>query len=47
MLAKFGVGAVMARSAGCAINDIWDRDIDKHVERTTDRPITSGEISVG
>lgn len=36
----------MLRSAGCAINDFWDRNLDKHVERTKNRPITSGELSV-
>jgi 4-hydroxybenzoate polyprenyltransferase len=33
------------RSAGCAINDFADRDIDKHVKRTADRPLTSGRIA--
>jgi 4-hydroxybenzoate polyprenyltransferase len=33
------------RSAGCAMNDFADRDIDRHVQRTKDRPITSGKIS--
>ena len=46
MLGVFGLGAILMRSAGCTINDIWDRDFDKKVERTKDRPITSGEISV-
>ena len=41
----FSVGALAARSAGCVINDYWDIDIDKHVERTKFRPLTSGEIS--
>lgn len=39
-------GSVVMRSCGCVINDIWDRDIDKKVERTKQRPIASGEISV-
>lgn len=34
------------RSAGCTVNDLWDRDVDKHVARTKHRPITSGKISV-
>ena len=46
MLAIFGVGTVVMRSAGCTVNDLWDRDFDKAVERTKSRPITSGEISV-
>jgi 4-hydroxybenzoate polyprenyltransferase len=46
MLASFTVGAVVMRSAGCIINDLFDRDIDKKVDRTKDRPIASGVISV-
>ena len=46
MLAVFGVGTVVMRSAGCTVNDLWDRDFDKKVERTRNRPITSGEITV-
>jgi hypothetical protein len=46
MLAVFGLGTLVMRSAGCTVNDLWDRDVDKHVERTKSRPITSGEISV-
>lgn len=45
LLLIFSVGTVLMRSAGCAINDFADRDIDKHVQRTAQRPITSGEIS--
>ncbi len=41
----FTVGTVLMRSAGCAINDYADRDFDKHVKRTAERPITSGKIS--
>lgn len=41
----FTIGALSARSAGCVINDFWDSDIDKHVERTKYRPLTTGEIS--
>ena len=44
LLVIFTVGTVLMRSAGCAINDYADRDIDKHVKRTVDRPITSGRI---
>ncbi|PUA20572.1 4-hydroxybenzoate octaprenyltransferase [Glaciimonas sp. PCH181] len=41
----FCVGTVLMRSAGCAINDYADRDIDKFVARTVQRPITSGKIA--
>jgi 4-hydroxybenzoate polyprenyltransferase len=44
ILAIFTLGTVLMRSAGCAINDYADRDIDKHVKRTAERPITSGRI---
>jgi 4-hydroxybenzoate polyprenyltransferase len=40
----FTLGTVLMRSAGCAVNDYADRDFDKHVQRTVDRPITSGKI---
>ena len=42
----FFLGVVFTRSAGCVINDLWDRDIDARVARTSTRPIASGEISV-
>ncbi len=45
VLFVFVCGVVLMRSAGCAINDYADRDIDKHVSRTRDRPLTSGKIS--
>jgi 4-hydroxybenzoate polyprenyltransferase len=44
VLAIFTLGTVLMRSAGCAINDYADRDFDKHVKRTAERPITSGRI---
>jgi len=44
LLFIFTLGTVLMRSAGCAINDYADRDFDKHVKRTVDRPITSGKI---
>ena len=34
------------RSAGCAVNDVADRDVDRHVKRTAQRPVTSGAVSV-
>ena len=44
LLLIFTLGTVLMRSAGCAINDFADRDIDLHVKRTADRPLTSGQI---
>ena len=41
----FTLGTVLMRSSGCAVNDYADRHIDKHVERTRDRPLTSGKVS--
>ena len=41
----FVAGTALMRSAGCVINDYADRDIDKHVKRTQQRPITSGQVS--
>ena len=41
----FFLGTVLMRSAGCAINDYADRDFDRHVKRTRDRPLTSGRIA--
>jgi 4-hydroxybenzoate polyprenyltransferase len=41
----FTLGTLLMRSAGCAINDYADRDIDRHVERTQNRPVTSGRIT--
>ena len=46
LLVKFFFGAALMRAAGCAYNDIVDRDIDAKVARTADRPIPSGQISV-
>ena len=45
-LLLFFLGSVLMRSAGCIVNDILDREIDKKVSRTKDRPIASGKISV-
>ena len=39
VVAIFVIGTVLMRSAGCAINDYADRDFDKHVARTVDRPL--------
>ncbi|PTB21191.1 4-hydroxybenzoate octaprenyltransferase [Trinickia symbiotica] len=44
LIVIFTVGTVLMRSAGCAINDYADRDFDRYVKRTADRPLTSGKI---
>lgn len=46
LLLQFFVGAALMRAAGCAFNDIVDRDIDAKVSRTAGRPVASGQISV-
>ena len=46
LLAVFALGTILMRSAGCCINDVADRDFDRHVKRTAQRPITSGQVSV-
>jgi 4-hydroxybenzoate polyprenyltransferase len=45
-LLLFAIGAIVMRGAGCAYNDIVDRDIDARVARTARRPIPSGQVSV-
>jgi len=45
ILGIFVAGVVLMRSAGCAINDYADKDIDPHVARTQNRPIASGKVS--
>jgi 4-hydroxybenzoate polyprenyltransferase len=47
LLAVFVVGTILMRSAGCCVNDVADRDFDRHVKRTAQRPVTSGAISIG
>jgi 4-hydroxybenzoate polyprenyltransferase len=47
ILLIFTLGVVLMRSAGCVINDYADRNIDQHVERTRDRPLAAGRITVG
>lgn len=44
-LALFGAGAFIMRGAGCIINDMWDQDIDKKVERTRVRPLAAGTMT--
>jgi len=46
LLAVFTLGTVLMRSAGCCVNDVADRDFDRHVKRTAQRPVTSGRIGV-
>ncbi|WP_310388238.1 4-hydroxybenzoate octaprenyltransferase [Roseateles sp.] len=46
LLTVFTLGTVLMRSAGCCVNDVADRDFDKHVKRTANRPVTSGLVSV-
>ncbi len=46
LIAFFAVGAALMRAAGCAFNDIVDRDFDAKVARTAARPVASGQISV-
>ncbi|GMT18205.1 hypothetical protein PFISCL1PPCAC_9502, partial [Pristionchus fissidentatus] len=45
LLTLFAAGAFAMRSAGCVINDLWDKDYDRQVERTRTRPLASGEVS--
>ena len=44
LIAVFTLGTILMRSAGCCVNDVADRDFDKHVKRTANRPVTSGRI---
>ena len=44
--AVFVGGTILMRSAGCCINDVADRDFDRHVKRTATRPVTTGAVSV-
>jgi len=46
LLAVFVLGTILMRSAGCCINDVADREFDKHVKRTAERPVTTGALSV-
>ena len=44
LIALFFVGAVLMRGAGCVVNDMWDRDMDRLVTRTAGRPLASGAV---
>ena len=46
MVAVFTLGTILMRSAGCCVNDVADREFDKHVKRTAQRPVTSGRLGV-
>jgi 4-hydroxybenzoate polyprenyltransferase len=46
LLGVFVLGTILMRSAGCCINDVADRDFDRHVKRTAQRPVTRGAVSV-
>jgi 4-hydroxybenzoate polyprenyltransferase len=46
LLLVFVLGTVLMRSAGCCVNDVADRDFDRHVKRTANRPVTRGALSV-
>jgi 4-hydroxybenzoate polyprenyltransferase len=46
LLTLFFSGSVLMRSSGCIINDMWDKDIDKKVIRSQNRPLASGKISI-
>jgi 4-hydroxybenzoate polyprenyltransferase len=45
LLAVFTLGTILMRSAGCCINDVADREFDRHVKRTAERPVTRGAVS--
>jgi 4-hydroxybenzoate polyprenyltransferase len=46
LVAVFTLGTILMRSAGCCVNDVADREFDKHVKRTAKRPVTSGAVAV-
>ena len=46
LLGVFTLGTCLMRSAGCCLNDVADREYDRHVKRTAHRPVTSGALSV-
>jgi len=46
LIIVFTLGTVLMRSAGCCLNDVADRDFDRHVKRTAQRPVTRGAVSV-
>lgn len=46
LLVVFTLGTILMRSAGCCVNDVADREFDRHVKRTAQRPVTSGRLPV-
>lgn len=46
LVALFALGAVVMRAAGCVVNDMWDRDLDRLVARTAGRPLASGALGM-
>ncbi|WP_342131894.1 4-hydroxybenzoate octaprenyltransferase [Hydrogenophaga sp. OTU3427] len=46
LLLVFTLGTILMRSAGCCVNDVADREFDRHVKRTAQRPVTSGRVGV-
>lgn len=46
LILLFGLGSLVMRSAGCVVNDMWDRDIDRQVARTAGRPLASGALGM-
>ena len=46
LLVVFTLGTFLMRSAGCCVNDVADREFDRHVKRTAQRPVTSGALTV-
>ena len=46
LICLFVLGAVVMRAFGCVINDMWDRDLDRQVERTKSRPLASGALKI-
>ena len=46
LVAVFVLGTILMRSAGCCVNDVADREFDRHVKRTAQRPVTTGAIPV-
>ena len=46
LIAVFTLGTILMRSAGCCVNDVADREFDRHVKRTAQRPVTSGRVGV-
>jgi 4-hydroxybenzoate polyprenyltransferase len=46
LIALFGLGSVLMRGAGCVVNDMWDRELDRRVSRTAGRPLASGALGL-